>query len=59
MKTGVYVLTGHGVGPRAQLRSDAAGTPNLPAAADWILGHSADTAPHRFSKRRQTTQEAG
>jgi D-glycero-D-manno-heptose 1,7-bisphosphate phosphatase len=55
--TGIYVLTGHGVRHRAELRSDAVVTANLAAAADWILGRIVDTAPRGFSKRCQTMEE--
>jgi len=55
--TGVYVLTGHGVRHRAELSSEAMVAPDLAAAADWILGRIADTAPQGFAKRRQTMKE--
>lgn len=35
--TGIYVLTGHGLKHRAELRGDEVVTTNIAAAADWIL----------------------
>ncbi len=41
--TGIYVLSGHGEKHRAELRGDALVTPDIGAAAAWILQHSASS----------------
>ena len=43
--TGIYVLTGHGLKHRGELRGDDVVTANIAAAADWILSGIGGTAP--------------
>jgi histidinol-phosphate phosphatase family protein len=45
--TGVYVLTGHGLKHRGELRGDEIVTGNIAEAADWILNTVAGTVPQR------------
>ena len=41
--TGIYLLTGHGLKHRAELRGDAVLAANIAAAAEWILTRIAGT----------------
>ena len=49
--TGVYVLTGHGLKHRAELRGDAMVTANIAGAAGWILNSIAGTGAHALTER--------
>ena len=53
--TGIYVLTGHGLKHRAELRGDAVVAVNIAAAAEWILRHIAGTEPHLRAERHAAT----
>ena len=49
--TGVYVLTGHGLKHRAELRGDAMVTANIAGAAGWILNSIAGTGANALAER--------
>ena len=51
--TGVYVLAGHGLRHRGELRGDDVVTDNIVAAADWILSSLTATAPRAPANRQQ------